>query len=284
MTSHADDKAPVKDGEIVLLEYELWSEAGGRTELIDTTKADVAREANVPVPDGTTFEPRAHLIGGDDFPSGIEAAIAGAKVGEEIERDFAPAEAFGEKDPKLIELFSMHEVGRLPEMRRDDAELNVGTVLTIGGRRGRVVSLTAARVRVDFNPPFSGRKVHAKFRVVERVSAPDEQAKALIELGYGRSKEFQVEHADGVVTIHVPERSKFDFGWMAAKPRVIDRIRTHLKPKSIRVVEEYVTPTPAKEKVKDIAEAEKAATAKSGGHTHAHAHPAKAEKPAASDE
>ncbi|HXQ94192.1 MAG TPA: hypothetical protein VN864_03365 [Thermoplasmata archaeon] len=281
MTSHADEKAPVKGGEIVLLDYELWSETGGRTELVDTTRPDVAREANVPVPEGTTMEPRAHLVGGDDFPSGIEKSIVGAKVGEEFERDFAPAEAFGERDPKLIELFSMHEVQRLPEMRRDDAHLDLGTVLTIGGRRGRVVTLTAARVRVDFNPPFAGRKIHAKFQVVARVESPEEQGKALIELGYGRSKEFVVEHADGVVTIHVPERSKFDFGWMAAKPRVIDRIRTHLKPKSILVVEEYVTPTPAKEKAKDPAESEKSATARSGGHTHAH--PAKAEKPKAGE-
>ncbi|MCI4370508.1 MAG: hypothetical protein L3J81_04170 [Thermoplasmata archaeon] len=282
MTSHAEDKAPVKDGEIVLLDYELWSETGGRTELVDTTKSDVAREANVPVPEGTTLEPRAHLVGGDDFPSGIEKSIVGAKVGEEFERDFPPAEAFGERDPKLIELFSMHEVSRLPEMRRDDAELNVGTVLTIGGRRGRVVSLTAARVRVDFNPPFAGRKVHAKFRVLERVTSEADQAKALIELGYGRSKEFEVEHADGVLTIRVPERSKFDFGWMAAKPRVIDRIRTHLHPKSIRVVEEYVTPTAVK--AKDVAEAEKSATAKSGGHAHSHAHAPKAETPKGADE
>ncbi|MCI4325239.1 MAG: hypothetical protein L3K00_05090 [Thermoplasmata archaeon] len=277
MTSRADDKGPAKDGELVLLDYELWSETGGRTELVDTTREDVARAENIPIPDGATFGPRAHLVGGDDFPSGIEKAILGAKVGEEVERDFEPADAFGEKDPKLIELFSMHEVGRLPEMRRDDADLNIGTVLTIRGRRGRVVSLTAARVRVDFNPAFAGRKIHGKFKIASKVHDPAEQATALIELGYGRSKEFDVQVADEVVTIKVPERSKFDFAWMAAKPRVIDRIRSHLKPKSIRVVEEYVTPTPSKDAAKGAEPAEKPA-AKSTTHAHDHAH--KAETPA----
>jgi FKBP-type peptidyl-prolyl cis-trans isomerase 2 len=279
MTSRADDKAPAKDGELVLLDYELWSETGGRTELVDTTREDVARAENIPIPDGATFGPRAHLVGGDDFPSGIEKAILGAKVGEEVERDFEPADAFGEKDPKLIELFSMHEVGRLPEMRRDDADLNIGTVLTIRGRRGRVVSLTAARVRVDFNPAFAGRKIHGKFKIASRVHDPADQAKALIELGYGRSKEFDVQVADEVVTIRVPERSKFDFAWMAAKPRVIDRIRSHLKPKSIKVVEEYVTPTPAKDAAKGAEPSEKPA-AKAATHAHAHEHAAKAEHPA----
>ena len=278
MTTHSDAKGPVKEGEIVLLDHELWSETGGRTELVDTTKEDVARDAKIPLPEGVTFGPRAHLVGGDEFPSGIEKAIVGAKIGDEFERDFTPLEAFGERDPKLIELFSMHEVSRLPEMRREDAELEVGTVLTIGGRRGRVVTLTAARVRVDFNPPLAGRKIHAKFRVLEHVVAPAEQAKALIELGYGRSKEFEVQVDDGAITIRVPERSKFDFAWMAAKPRVIDRIRTHLKPKTIRLVEEYVTPTPAKERT-----AEKTSDAKDGEPPEAkpavHHHAPKAEKP-----
>jgi FKBP-type peptidyl-prolyl cis-trans isomerase 2 len=260
MTSRPDEKAPVKDGELVMLDYELWSETGGRTELVDTTREEVARAENIPIPDGALFGARPHLVGGDDFPVGIEKAIVGAKVGEDVEREFEPSDAFGEKDPKLIELFSMHEVARLPEMRRDDADLNVGTVLTIRGRRGRVVSLTAARVRVDFNPAFAGRKIRGKFRIVSKLHEPAEQAKALIELGYGRSKEFDVQVADDVVTVRVPERSKFDFAWMAAKPRVIDRIRSHLKPKSIRVVEEYVTPTPAaKDAPKPADGAEKAA-------------------------
>jgi FKBP-type peptidyl-prolyl cis-trans isomerase 2 len=280
MSSHAEDKAPVKDGEIVLLDYDLWSDAGGRTELVDTTHEDVAREAKVPIPDGVTFTPRAHLVGGDEFPSSLEKALVGAKVGETVEKEFPPAEAFGERDPKLIELFSMHEIQRLPEMRKEDAELDLGTVLTIGGRQGRVVTVTAARVRVDFNPRFAGRKITAKFHVVERVHSPADQAKALIELVYGRSKEFDVQVADGVVTIKLPERSKFDFNWTAAKPRVIDRIRTHLKPQTIRIVEEYATPTPAKERAAEKAKDAEPSTAKSGGHTHAHPKPPKAEKPA----
>ena len=52
------------------------------------------------------------------------------------------------------------------------------------------------------------------------------------------------------VTVTVPDRSKFDFGWAAAKPRVIDQIRSHLKPQMIRLVEEFATPA-AKEKAKD---------------------------------
>jgi len=243
-TKTTPDPAPLKEGDLILLDYEIWAEGGEKTDLVDTTREEVAQSAKIPIPQGTTFGARAHLVGGEYFPAGIEAALVGAKIGEPFEKEFPPASAFGERDPKLIELFSMHEISRLPEMRREDAELNIGTILTIEGRRGRVVTITAARVRVDFNPPYSGRKVKAKFAPMSRIEEGAEQVKALIDLTYGRGPEFKVQIREGTVTIHVPERSKFDFNWMAAKPRVIDRVRTQLKPKSIHLVEEYVTPVP----------------------------------------
>jgi FKBP-type peptidyl-prolyl cis-trans isomerase 2 len=242
---------PSKDGEtggvthpndLVRIDFDLWAESGGRTELLDTTHEKVAQEAEAEKPEGRTWGPRAHLIGGNYFPNGIENALVGLKIGEEVQREFAPADAFGERDPDLIELFSMHEIQRLPEMRRDDAHLDLGTVLTINGRKGRVVTLTAARVRVDFNPPFAGRKVRGTFRIVERITEPVEEVRAILEFQYGRSAEFHVETHDKTLTIRIPDRSKFDIGWLAAKPRVIDQLRTLLKPHTIRVVEEYVTP------------------------------------------
>ena len=249
MSPHASSEgATAKSGDLVLLDFALWSESGGRTELIDTTRSDVAETEKFAPPESRTFEPQAHLIGGDFFPPGIENSLAGLKFDEEVTREFAPAEAFGERDPKLIELFTMHEIERLPEMRRRDAHLDLGTVLTINGRRGRVVTLTAARVRVDFNPPFAGRKIRGSFRVVRKIVDPVEEARAVVDLTYGRGKEFHVEHREGTFTLKVPDRAKFDLNWLAAKPRVIDRLRTQLKPESIRLVEEYVTPAPSKEK------------------------------------
>jgi len=236
-----------KSGELVHLDYDLWAEGGGRTDLIDTTHAEVAQEAKVSVPEGQHWGPRPHLVGGEYFPSGIEASLVGLKVGEEVEREFAPADAFGERDPNLIELFSMHEIQRLPEMRREDAHLDVGTVLTIEGRRGRVVTLTAARVRVDFNPPFAGRKVRGKFKVLDRITEPAEKVRSILELQYGRGAEFQIEANDKSITLRIPERSKFDISWMAAKPRVVERLRTQLHPETIRIVEEYVTPVEKKD-------------------------------------
>lgn len=242
---HGSGARVTEKGDLVRLEFDLWTEIGGKSELLDTTHEELAQKENART-EGRTWGPRPHEIGGEYFPAGVENSLIGVAIGEEVARDFAPADAFGERDPNLIELFSMHEIQRLPEMRREDAHLDIGTTVTIEGRRGRVVSLTAARVRVDFNPPFAGRKVRGTFKVLERISEPSDKARAVIELQYGRSSEFHVEVHEKSLTLKVPDRTKFDIAWMAAKPRVIDRLRTHLHPSTIRVVEEYVTPAPEK--------------------------------------
>lgn len=279
MSPHASESAaPVQPGELVLLEYELWAEGGGRSDLIDATSEEVVQKATGTVPSGRTFGARPHLVGGEYFPAGIERALEHATIGEELSREFAPADAFGERDPNLIELFSMREIQRLPEMRREDAELDIGSVLTIRGRRGRVVTLTQARVRVDFNPPFAGRKVRAKFRIVGRVDGAAEQARAVVELEYGHSKEFQIEVHGTSIVLGIPDRTKFDVAWFGAKPRVVDRLRTQLQAHSIKLIEEYVTPkveTGEKETPLPAAAPEPAPAPAEATPAHRHTHAAK---------
>ena len=246
MTSRGTaDGSHTQAGELVQLEYDLWAETGGKTELLDTTHEETAQNAGLQAAPGQKWGARPHQIGGEFFPRGIEDALLGAKLGEELEREFAPGEAFGERDPNLIELFSMHEIERLPEMRRQDAHLDLGTVLTINGRRGRVTTLTAARVRVDFNPPFAGRKIRAKFKVVGKIAEPVEQARAIVDLQYGHGADFHIDLHDKVLTLKIPERAKFDPAWIVSKARVIDRLRSQVAPEAVRLVEEYVSPREA---------------------------------------
>jgi FKBP-type peptidyl-prolyl cis-trans isomerase 2 len=273
--SHADT-APLKAGDLVLLDYELWAEGPDHPELVDTTREEVARKAEAKLPEGHRFQAQPHLIGGEFFPAGIEAALVGARLEEDVRKEFAPGEAFGERDPKLIELFSRERIARLPEMRREDAELHIGTALTIDGRRGRVTLLTAGRVRVDFNPELAGRKIRGEFKALKRIEAPVERATAVIDLTYGHGQEFDVKVHDGIVTLKVPERTKFDFAWTVAKPRLIDQMRSRLAPKAIHIVEEYVTPA-AGEKAEGAAHAPA-----SGGRAKGAAKGPKPEEPPAS--
>src|SRR5579871_2681245 len=102
MTSSKESSHALASGDLVLLDYDIWAEGAGRTELVGTTHAEVAQAAEIDIAEGQSFEPQPHLVGGDEFPSGLENAVLAAKVGEAVEKEFEPAEGFGERDPKLI--------------------------------------------------------------------------------------------------------------------------------------------------------------------------------------
>jgi FKBP-type peptidyl-prolyl cis-trans isomerase 2 len=235
----------VAKGDLIMVDYDIWAESGGKMEIIDTTHQDVAKEAKWEGKKDDEFGAIPYEVGKERLPAAIEKALEGVKVGATIEKDLSPAEAFGEKDPKLIETFSLREIARLPELRKEDATLDIGMTLNINGRKGRVVSHTAGRVRVDFNNPLAGKKIRAKMHVKEKISAPEEIGKAIVEMEYGRSKEFTVDIKDKTVTLKVPDRTKFDMVWHVSKSRIVEGMRKYLKPDSVLIVEEYKTPVEA---------------------------------------
>lgn len=246
----------VQKGDLVRLDFELWAEVGEKKELVACTEEKVAKEAlGGDAPKAMNWGPQPYIVGRELFrtifatsPGPVEATLEGAKVGEPIEKTFEASESFGEKDPKLIELFSMNEIQRLPEMRKEDAHLDIGTVLSIRGRQGRVSSFTAGRVRVDFNRHYAGRKAIWKCKVVEKVTSPEEVARAILEMEYGRHKEFGVEVKDQTVTIRLDGRALFDVNWLATKAAVVGDLRDRLKVKSVLFIEEHKTPPPAEKK------------------------------------
>ncbi len=250
MAAPMTDKAspgPVQKGDLVLLDYELWSEFGGKRELLDTTRESAAKEAKAETPANALFRPRPHVVGRELFAGSlgkIESALEGVPIGKEVEKEFSPAEAFGERDPDLVESFSIQKISRLPEMRREDAHLDLGTVLTIEGRSGRVSLITAGRVKVDFNRPQAGRKVQFKFQVLEKVTDPPRVATTVLDMEYGKGEEFPVQVEGAEVTIRLPDRVLFDLNWLVAKSRVIEDLRSLLKLQKITFVEEHKTPAP----------------------------------------
>jgi FKBP-type peptidyl-prolyl cis-trans isomerase 2 len=242
----------VAKGDLILLDYDIWSEPGDKKEIVDTTDKKLAEKEKW---DGQKEEygPVPYEIGLERLPAAIDKALEGAKVGATVEKEISAGEGFGERDPKLIELFSLREIARLPELRKEDAHLDIGTTLTIDGRKGRVVSITAGRVRMDFNHPLAGKKIRAKLSVKGKVTEPAAVVSSVLEMEYGRSKEFVVEKSGKVILVKLPERAKFDMLWHASKGRVVDTLRRLLKPESVEFVEEYKTPAgaPAKTAAKD---------------------------------
>ncbi|MGC9060041.1 MAG: hypothetical protein ACP5JR_02225, partial [Thermoplasmata archaeon] len=107
-------------------------------------------------------------------------------------------------------------------------------------REGKVVTITAGRVRIDFNHPYAGKKMKFNFRVEKVLHTETEKILALIDMIYGKSENFVVEIHGVDTKIKVPERAMLDFNWVTAKVRLIQEIKQRFKTKKVIFIEEYV--------------------------------------------
>ncbi|MDK2854686.1 MAG: hypothetical protein PWQ92_1580 [Thermococcaceae archaeon] len=91
-----------------------------------------------------------------------------------------------------------------------EIETDSGTKL-----KGRIISVSSGRVRVDFNHPYAGKTVIYEVEILEKIDDPIEKVKALIELRIPRIdfEKVQIEVGENDV--------KIDFGEQAIDPRTL---------------------------------------------------------------
>ena len=62
----------------------------------------------------------------------------------------------------------------------------------MNNKTGLITSVTAGRVRVDFNRRFAGQSLKYRFTVLEKIENDEEKVKAVVEMDYGTSEGFKV--------------------------------------------------------------------------------------------
>ncbi len=239
----------MQKGDLIYLDLDTF--IVGTDELVDTTSMEVAK-AHDALPDHDHegmdhvmedhYGPRAVLLGHGSLPQGLDEALQSAAVGAQGTIEVPPEKAFGDRDPKLVEVLSRQEVSRLPEFRREGFEPFMGMPVTVKGRRGYITGVTAGRIRIDFNNRLAGKTLRYVYTIKNKVTGPAEQVTALIELHYGRKEGFTVAYHEEemAATITLSERCKTDFGWQAVKLALVRDLRAVVDLRRIDLVETYV--------------------------------------------
>ncbi|MBI5783800.1 MAG: FKBP-type peptidyl-prolyl cis-trans isomerase [Gammaproteobacteria bacterium] len=112
-----------------------------------------------------------HGSGADLFPR-IEQALEGRAVGERVSVQLTPADAFGDRDPKLT--FTDDIENAPPELRRIGAEFEAQNA------RGESIMLTVThiegdKITVDANHPLAGQTISFEVTVQDiRDATPEE--------------------------------------------------------------------------------------------------------------
>jgi FKBP-type peptidyl-prolyl cis-trans isomerase SlyD len=121
----------------------------------------------------TREEPMEYLHGYQEIVPGLEAALAGKKVGDRFSVTLEPAEAYGEYDENETEEIDRSDI-------EDSDDLEVGMVLEVEDQDGEiylahVAEILADTVILDFNPPLAGKTLTYQVEVVDIRLADEEE-------------------------------------------------------------------------------------------------------------
>ncbi|MFA4668834.1 peptidylprolyl isomerase [Pyrococcus kukulkanii] len=168
----------VEKGDVIRLHYIGKVKETG--EIFDTTYEDVAKDAGIYNPKGV-YGPVPIAVGAGHVISGLDKRLIGLEVGKKYTIEVPPEEGFGVRDPRLIKVFTLGQFRKQGIVPFPGLEIEV---TTDDGRKlkGRVLTVSGGRVRVDFNHPLAGKTLVYEVEIVEKVEDPIEKIKALIEL------------------------------------------------------------------------------------------------------
>ncbi|WP_297499818.1 peptidylprolyl isomerase [Thermococcus sp.] len=168
----------VEKGDVIRIRYTGRIKETG--EIFDTTDEEVAREAGIYKEDGV-YGPVPVAVGAGHVIKGLDEALEGIEIGKRYEIEIPPEKGFGKRDRKLIKTFT------LGQFRRSGLAPFPGMPVEIETERGRklkgrVMTVSGGRVRVDFNHPYAGKHLIYEVEVVEKIEDPIEKVKAMVEL------------------------------------------------------------------------------------------------------
>lgn len=183
--------AKVEKGDVIRLHYTGRIKETG--EIFDTTFEEVAKEASIYKEKGV-YGPVPIAVGAGHVLRGLDEQLEGLEVGKKYEIEIPPEKGFGKRDPRLIKVFT------LGQFRRQGITPFPGMPIEIEseGRKlkGRILTVSGGRVRVDFNHPYAGKHLVYEVEVIEKVEDPIEKVKAMIELRLP-----QVDHEKVVIEV-----------------------------------------------------------------------------------
>lgn len=170
----------MKSGDFIYIDYVGRTKDSG--EMFDLTKEDVAKKEKLFDPK-IKYKPIPVIIDGNFVLPGLNDALKEMKVGEKKKIEIPPEKAFGERNPEFVKL--------IPESRfkEQDMEAKPSSFVTIRGIRGKVVSVSGGRVRVDFNHPLAGKTLEYDLEIVDKIEKQDEKIKAVFNYFTGMESE-----------------------------------------------------------------------------------------------
>lgn len=134
------------------------------------------------------------VVGEGMMVLGFDNAIEGKEIGKDYEVVVSAKEGFGERNKTLLKtiplkIFTEKEIRPYP-----------GLVLAMDNTLAKIITVSGARVIVDFNNPLAGKDLKYKFKIVRKVTDDKEKARALFEFMFKFVPDFEVTEKEVIIS------------------------------------------------------------------------------------
>lgn len=187
----------MKKGDFVKIDYVGRLESG---EIFDLTDENLAKKEKI-YNEKVKYKPVPVIVGAGFVIPGLDKALLEMKVGEKKNIKIQPEEGFGQRNPALVKVVPKSSF-------KEKFEPQQGMVVDFSGIKGRIQSVSAGRIMVDFNNPLAGKVLAYELEIKESITDPYEEIKSIFDF-------FGIENvvskiASGSVDIEakVPEQLK----------------------------------------------------------------------------
>jgi len=163
---------------------------------------------------------------------GLEEPLKQMNVGEKKTIEIVPENAFGQRNFNMIKLVS------IAEFRRHGTKPVPGMFIEADRMRGRVLSVSGGRVRVDFNHPLAGKTIIYDLEIKQKIENNEEKIKSLFRM-YTKteSSKLKIVFNEKTVDIEVPPLVN-----LIVKKKISDDVINLLGFEKVRFIETYEKP------------------------------------------
>ncbi len=188
----------MKKGDFVKVAYVGRLETG---EIFDLTDAEIAKKEGIYSPK-IMYRDLPVVVGARFLIKGLDKALLETEIGDKKTIEIKPEDGFGERDTKLVRTVQRKF------FKDQKVEPRQGMIVDFGGMKGRIQSVDAGRIRVDFNNPLAGHVLKYDIEIKEKIEEPIEQVKALLEFFGASNVDPKIEGNTVTINIRLPGQLK----------------------------------------------------------------------------
>jgi len=171
------------------------------------------------------------IVGVNFTLKGVDKALLEMNVGDKKTVEILPELGFGNREEKLIRLVP------LSEFKKHKTDPFPGMVFDADNLRGRVLSVSGGRVKVDFNHPLAGKTLIYDLEIKSKIESVEDKIKALIKIYTNMDEKVKVLVKEKEVEIEVPPLINSLY-----KKKIADDVIRFLGFEKVKFVENFEKP------------------------------------------